>query len=146
MGLKYRSRRASNVDPFDYAWSVLKRDIDGDENDDEFVDGEQFNEKAPRTAEQILSMVGLDDSIEECYSCGLEGSRSTFTQRNKAGRLERRCPECGSESIHGKNAYQNVPDRSNESYEDERARRNAYYRDIEEKLRHRQTGVPSGNE
>lgn len=146
MGLKYPRRRASDVDPFVFAWSVLKRDIDGDENDDEFVDSDQFNERAPRTVEQIMGIMGLDGSTDMCYSCGVEGPSSFFAQRDKTGRIERRCPECGSQSIHGKDAYESVPDRSNESYEDELARRNAYYRDIEEKLRYRQTGVPSGNE
>lgn len=96
---------------FDTAWSLLKASVlrknnpDSDENDDEFIDNERFDQPALRAINDILSLVGFDNSIEECYGCGLEGTLANFTQQNKFGRLERKCPQCGSYEIHGKNAY-----------------------------------------
>jgi hypothetical protein len=93
---------------FDTAWDLLKTsigDIDSDENDDEFIDDENFNKPAVRAIEEILSIFGLEGKIDMCYSCGLEGTLDNFTQRNQFGRLERKCPQCGSYEIHGKNAY-----------------------------------------
>ena len=80
-------------------------DIDSDENDDEFIDNEQFDQPAVRAIDEILSIFGLDKKTDMCYSCGLEGTLDNFTQRNASGRLERRCPQCGSYQVHGKDAY-----------------------------------------
>lgn len=138
----------ASADPFERTWDLLMKGIDDDENDDEFIDNDQFNNPALRAIQQILGIADSDlvDATDECYSCGFEGTLHNFMQMTPSGRPENRCPECGSTSIHGKDAYKNVPDRSNESYEDEMARRNAYYREIEEKLRQKKTGVGPGNE
>jgi hypothetical protein len=91
---------------FDKAWILMKSDdVDSDDNDDEFVDNDKFNQPAVRAINEILSTVGLDGSIDECYGCGFEGTLENFTQRNESGRLERKCPQCGSYEVHGKNAY-----------------------------------------
>ena len=74
-------------------------------NDDEFVDNDSFNSPVVDNIESILGMVGLDGKIDQCYGCGLEGDLRTFTQRSSTGRLERRCPSCGSYEVHGKEAY-----------------------------------------
>jgi DNA-directed RNA polymerase subunit RPC12/RpoP len=135
---------------FDKAWKIMKsdEDIDGDENDDEFIDNDLFSNREDLLIEALLGIAdpNMTNLTDMCYSCGFEGTRANFMYRHPSGRRENRCPECGSFSIHGKDAYSQVPDRSNETYEEELARRNAYYRKIEEELRRKKTGVDSGNE
>ena len=140
---------------FDKAWKIMKsdKDIDSDENDDEFIDNEQFSDPVNLQIEALLGFAdpNLRNVPDMCYSCGFEGTRTNFMRRTPSGRLENRCPECGSYSIHGRDAYRTnemreMPDRSNETYEEELARRNAYYRKIEEENRQKKTGVGPGNE
>ena len=146
---------------FNRTWDLMmkeagllkSRNIDSDENDDEFIDNEQFSDPVNMKIEAILGFADPDlrNSPEMCYSCGFEGTRTNFMRRTPSGRLENRCPECGSYSIHGRDAYRTnemreMPDRSNETYEEELARRNAYYRKIEEENRQKKTGVGPGNE
>jgi len=80
------------------------------------------------------SIFGLDKKTDMCYSCGLEGTLDNFTQRNASGRLERRCPQCGSYEVHGKDALAAGDNYKfkDETYEEEIARRNEYYRKIHE--------------
>ncbi len=89
---------------FGQAWAVVKG-IDDSENDDEFIDNDAFNDPVPDIIEQIMGIFGDKPEIDMCYSCGLEGDIRTFTVRNSIGRLERKCPNCGSYEVHGKEAY-----------------------------------------
>ena len=85
--------------------NLQRNDPDSEMNDDEFIDNDSFNSPVADTIESILEMVGLEGKIDECYGCGLEGDLRTFTQTTPTGRLERKCPSCGSNEIHGKGAY-----------------------------------------
>ncbi len=85
--------------------NLQRNNPDSEMNDDEFVDNDSFNSPVVDTIESVLEMVGLDGKIDECYGCGLEGDLRTFTQRSSTGRLERKCPSCGSYEVHGKGAY-----------------------------------------
>ena len=93
-----------SADSFDQAWRIIKG-IDDDENDDEFIDPDAFNDPVPDIIEQIMAIFGDKPEMDMCYSCGLEGDLRTFYNTSSSGRRERKCPDCGSYEIHGKNAY-----------------------------------------
>tara|TARA_R110002012_G_scaffold303006_1_gene504557 strand:- start:1355 stop:1924 length:570 start_codon:yes stop_codon:yes gene_type:complete len=85
--------------------NLQRNDPDSELNDDEFVDNDSFNSSVSDTLDSILSIVGMEQELDECYGCGLEGDLKTFMRRNASGRFERKCPSCGSFEVHGTNAY-----------------------------------------
>jgi len=89
---------------FDQAWAIVKG-IDDPDNDDEFIDNDAFNDPVPDIIEHIMGIFGDEPEMDMCYSCGLEGDIRTFTVRSPIGRLERKCPNCGSYEVHGVNAF-----------------------------------------
>lgn len=116
---------------FDYVWAMITKSIDSDENDDEFIDNERFSNKPARVIRDILDIFGLNDLLE-CFSCGFEGETQDFVGWH--GSRGRKCPNCNSYEVHSPDSLAAGDDYKfkDETYEEEIARRNEYYRKIHE--------------